>query len=110
MLSEKSKADGISEHINNWKGLTSDKWILKTVRGAHIEIEDLDSVTLSVLSRETLLSPIEKTLFQIEIKRLLEKRVLKPVEETEKGCVSSIFFREKKNNQHRLILNLKNFN
>ena len=36
-LNEKSKAGGISEH-NNWKGLTSDKWILKTIRGAHIEI------------------------------------------------------------------------
>ena len=47
---EKSKAGGISEHINNWKGLTSDKWILKTIRGAHIEIEDFDSVTLSNLS------------------------------------------------------------
>ena len=109
-LNEKSKAGGISEHINNWKGLTSDKWILKTIRGAHIEIEDLDSVTLRGLSGETLLSPIEKTLFRIEIKRLLEKSVLKPVNETEKGNVCSIFLREKKNNQHRLILNLKNFN
>ena len=94
-LNEKSKAGGISEHINNWKGLTSDKWILKTIRGAHIEIEDLDSVTLSGLSGETLLSPIEKTLFRIEIKRLLEKGVLQSVKETEKGYVSFIFLREK---------------
>ena len=49
-LNEKSKAGEISEHINNWKGLTSDKWIMQTVKGAHIEIEDLDSVTLSGLS------------------------------------------------------------
>ena len=48
-INEKSKASGISEN-NNWKGLTSEKWILKTVRGAHIEIEDLDSVTFSGLS------------------------------------------------------------
>ena len=48
-LNEKSKAGGISEHINNWKGLTSDKWILKTVRRAHIEIEDPDSITFSGL-------------------------------------------------------------
>ena len=69
-LNEKPKAGDISEHINNWKGLASDKWILKTITGAHIEIEDLDSVTLSDLSGETLLSPIEKTLFLIEIKCL----------------------------------------
>ena len=36
-LNEKSKAGGISEHINNWEGLTSDKWILKTMvfQGKH---------------------------------------------------------------------------
>ena len=73
-------------------------------------MEDLDSVTFSGLSGETLLSPIEKTLFRIEIKRLLEKSVSKPVKQAEKGFVSAIFLREKKNNQHRLILNLKNFN
>ena len=109
-LNEKSKAGGISEHINKWKELTSDTWILKSVRGAHIEIEDLDSVTLNSYSGKTLLSPIEKTLFRIEIKRLLEKSGLKPVKEAEKGYVPSVFLREKKNNQHRLILNLKNFN
>ena len=113
ILNEKSKAGGISEHINNWKGLISDKWILKTVKGAHIKIEDFDSVTFSGLSGETLLSPIEKiekTLFQIEFNRLLEKSILKPVKETEKWYVSYIFLRQKKNDQHRLILNLKNFN
>ena len=36
--------------------------------------------------------------------------MLKSVEETEKGYVSSLFLRGKKNNQYRLILNLKNFN
>ena len=95
-LNEKSKAGGISEHINNWKGLTSDKWILKTIRGAHIEIEDLDSVTLRGISGETLLSPIENILFLIEIIRSSEKSVLKPMKETKKGYVSSIFLREKK--------------
>ena len=109
ILSENSKTGDISEHINNWKGLTSDKWILKTVRGAHIEIEDLDSVTLSGLSGETLLSPIKKTLFRIKIKRLLQKILLKPANKADKGYISSIFLREKKNNQHRLKLNLKNF-
>ena len=48
-------------------------------------------------------------MFCIEIKRLLEKKVLKPVKKAEKGYVSSIFLREKKNNKHRLILSLKNF-
>ena len=60
-LNEKSKAGGISEHINNWKGLTSDKWILKTIRGTqYIEIEDFDSVTLSRLSGRNTAKPHRK--------------------------------------------------
>ena len=75
-----------------------------------LKLKTLIQSNLWGLSGETLLSPIEKTLFRIEIKRLLEKSVLKPVKETEKRYVSSIFLRENKNNQYRLILNLKNFN
>ena len=56
LLNEKSKAGG----IYNWKGLTSDKWILKTVGGAHIKIEDLDSVTLSSLSGGNTAKPHRK--------------------------------------------------
>ena len=59
-LNGKSKAGGSSEHINNWKGLISDKWILKTIRGAHIEIEDFDSVTLSRLSGGNTAKPHRK--------------------------------------------------
>ena len=109
LLNEKFKVCGIFEHINNWKGITSDKWISKTVRGAHIEIEDLELVPLSGLSVEELLRSLEKTLFRKKTKRLSEKYVLRPVKEVEQEYVSSIFLREKKNNQHSLILNLKEF-
>ena len=46
--------------LNNRKELTSDKLILKAIRGAHIEIEDLDSDTLSSLLGEALLSSYKK--------------------------------------------------
>ena len=46
--------------LNNRKKLTSDKLILKAIRGAHIEIEDLDSDTLSSLLGEALLSSYKK--------------------------------------------------
>ena len=57
-LNEKSKTGGIFEHINNWKRGISDEWILKTVRGADIETEDLESVPLSGFSGSKSLSPI----------------------------------------------------
>ena len=77
-LNEKSKTGGISEHINNQRGRTFDKWILKTIRGADIEIDDLEQVPFSNLSGGKLLSLTETTSFGIEIKRLLEKCVLRP--------------------------------
>ena len=46
--------------LNNRKKLTSDKLILKAIRGAHIETEDLDSDTLSSLLGEALLSSYRK--------------------------------------------------
>ena len=39
----------------------------------------------------------------------MSRGVIKPVSDTENGFVSSIFLREKKENKHRLILNLKEF-
>ena len=74
---KKSKEGGISEHINNWKGLALDKWILKTVRGAHIEIENLDSDTLSGFSREALLSPTEKNFVSNRNSKIIRKNCFK---------------------------------
>ena len=61
--------------------------------------------------KEKHMSQTEKALFKIEIARLRKKGVIEPVKGNEAvGFVSSIFLREKKNNKHRLILNLKPFN
>ena len=50
-------------------------------------------------------------LFRKKICRLLQKGVIKQVKNLEKGYVSSIFLREKKDKAtHRLILNLNKFN
>ena len=49
-------------------------------------------------------------LFRKEIKRLSELEVIKEVKNQDPGYISSIFLRDKKNNKHRLILNLKKIN
>ena len=67
-LNEKLKAGGICEHISNWKGLTSNTWILKIVRRAHIETEHLESVPLSIFSADKFLSTIEKICFKQKLK------------------------------------------
>ena len=48
--------------------------------------------------------------FRKEIKRLSELEVIKEVKNQDPGHISSIFFGDKKNNKHSLILNLKRFN
>ena len=55
------------------------------------------------------LSIIEKVLFRKEIARLRNRGVIRLIKEYE-AFISSILLREKRDNQHRLILNLKNFN
>ena len=45
-----------------------------------------------------------------ETNHLLKKGVIVPVENNEKRFISSVFFREKKDQSFRLILNLKKFN
>ena len=99
--------------MESWREITSDKWILQTVsKGASIELEDLASIPLSTAHKtERLYSDSEKMLFRKEICRLLQKGVIKQVKNLEKGYVSSIFLREKKDKAtHRLILNLKKYN
>ena len=91
-------AGSISKYMESWREITSDKWILQTVsKGASIELEDLASIPLSTAHKtERLYSDSEKMLFRKEICRLLQKGVIKQVKNLEKGYVSSIFLREKK--------------
>ena len=42
--------------------------------------------------------------------RLMSRGVIKTISDSENGFVSSIFLREKKENKHRSVLNLKEFN
>ena len=89
---------------------TSDKWILQTVsKGASIELEDGASIPLSTARKtEKLYSDFQKMLSRKKICKLPQKGVIKQVKNLEKGYVSSIFLKEKKEKAtHRLILNLK---
>ena len=99
--------------MESWRETTSDKWILQTVsKGASIELEDGASIPLSTAHKtEKLYSDFQKMLSRKKICKLPQKGVIKQVKNLEKGYVSSIFLKEKKEKAtHRLILNLKKFN
>lgn len=52
----------------------------------------------------------EASIIEAEIQKLLDLRVLKPVVWDDSQFISPIFLRPKKNNEYRMILNLKKFN
>ena len=104
------QAGQIKNFVDEWENITSDRWIIDTVLGAKIEFEDISNLPISMQKHNKQLSSIEEVLFRKEIARLRNRDVIKPIKESEAAFISSIFLREKKDNQYRLILNLKNFN
>ena len=84
---------------------------MQTVEGAKIEIEDVSTLAFNSKNiYEKVWSKTEKINFRKEINRLTSRGVIKPISDSENGFASSIFLREKKENKHRLILNLKELN
>ena len=55
-------------------------------------------------------NPKEKVIIAEEIAKLLSQKVIVPCEHEEGQVTSPIFLREKSDNSHRLILNLKSLN
>ena len=86
-------AGSISKCMESWREITSDKWILQTVsKGASTELHLLSTAHKT----ERLYSESEKMLLGKETCTLLQKSVIKQVKILEKGYVSSLFLREKK--------------
>ena len=84
---------------------------MQNVEGAKIEIGDTGALAFNSKNKyENVWSKTEKINFGKEINRLMSRGVIKSISDSENGFVSSIFLREKKENKHRLILNLKEFN
>ena len=84
---------------------------MQTAEGAKIEIEDVSALAFNSKNKyEKVWSKTEKINFRREINGLISRGVIKTVSDSENGFVSSIFLREKKENIHHLILNLKEFN
>ena len=102
-------AGSISIYLQNWEEILH-KWILQTVPGgAFIDLKDLVKFQVRTYHKtRRLYSGSEKIQFRKEISKLLQKDFIKLVSSLEKGYVSSIFVRGKKDKRHRLILNLIN--
>ena len=98
------KAGQIADHLYVWKQITHDPWVLSVVRGFELPFLAVP-VQLKELVRYKL-SDFEKQAADVEIDKLLDKGVLKPVNDTEGQVLSNIFLRPKKDGSYRMILDL----
>ena len=102
------KAGQLQKFANNWSSITSDAWILKTIKGAEIEF------TNRPYQRKTpfpiTLNNKETDIISSEISQLLDKQVIELATHCPHEYISNIFIRPKKDGGHRVILNLAKLN
>ena len=62
-LNESNKTGAISECLKQWEKITSDKWVLETVKGAKIDVHNVKKVALKEIS-QTIIPPIQKEIMK----------------------------------------------
>jgi hypothetical protein len=91
-----------------WENLTSDKFILQSVKGVEISF---DNFPLTIAEyKNPHFTQLEKDIISAQITTLLSKQIIEPSFPETGQHVSPIFITEKRDGGYRLILNLKEFN
>jgi hypothetical protein len=90
-----------------WEMITQDPWILQVIQGYQIELVT-PPVQQSLLNVPKL-SSTQETVLEQEVKELLMKQAIHPVQSPEAGFISSIFV-VPKDGGNRPVVNLKPLN
>jgi hypothetical protein len=109
LLPENFRAGRLKQYVDEWKCITSDKTILDTVKGCHIEITDEFSLHQVNPSYPLRFNEKEAEIVSTEVDKMLTKNVIEKCNCSDE-IISNIFIRQKKDKSDRVILNLKNFN
>ena len=105
------EAGRLKYFIKNWEKITSDKNILDIAQKCPIEFEDgILPIQDPSSVRKVIANDNHSKIIDTEIQKLLNINVIKQVESVEGEFISTIFLRLKKNNEYRMILNLKSLN
>jgi hypothetical protein len=100
-IPENFKGGKIREFYENWKCITSDKWILNTVLGYDIEF---DTFPQQNRPKPVLrFSDAEAQLITEEICKLEKKNVIEKVNRCENDFISNILLRPKKDGSGLLV-------
>ena len=93
--------------LGTWKEITSDKEILSTVMEIKIGFDEPPQQQfLSTCKRPA----SEEAVIDLEVKKRLSKSVIEPTGHSQGEIISVVFVRIKKDNGHRMILDLKDLN
>ena len=87
--------------MQSWRSITSD---------SRIYTLEFDDMPFQPAVPQSSFSKGEQRIIAAEIKKLLEKGVIKEATHSTKEYIPTVFTRPKKDGSHRLILNLKNLN
>lgn len=98
----------IADFKHVWIKLTSDKWILDTVSGYHLEFENVPYQPF--IPPPIKFNSNEQQQISKEIKSMLDREIISEVQSTNGQYISNIFPRLKKDGSVRIILNLKKLN
>ena len=98
-------AGNLANHIANWRGITTDPWILEAVSGYRLELasQQYQFFTPSPIN----FSDSESAVVQSEIQTLLDKGAIEHVEYTQGKFISTLFLVPKKSGVLRPVINLK---
>ena len=97
----------IREFQEEWREISGSDWIYSIVKGVTIDENDVEPIPDK---NEINFSPEMQAAMENEVSKLLDKKVIEKVEESDDQVVSNIFGRLKKDGTTRVILNLKEFN
>ena len=106
----KFKAGSLKSHVNNWRKITSDPWVLQTIKGYKIEFSKKPFQKFIPRKRNSKFSMKETELIDNEICELLKKKAIAPSAVEKDQFISEIFLVKKKNGKFRPVINLKNLN
>lgn len=104
-------AGKLKHNVSFWKTITSDKEILKHVRGVAIYFKDKPPVK-TIVQREFKFSEEEKKCVASEIEVFVNKGIVKVIDKNtnEVQFITNVFLRTKSDGSVRTILDLKEFN
>ena len=86
-------------HLNNWYKLTNDKWVLQTICGYHVELNNSRVTTQKYVPKPLRFDKTEQAKIAMEINRFLQCQIIEEVHsymDSDNEYISNIFARPKK--------------